>query len=474
MNTYAITAFLAILPYALFAQVTFIVNAVPAVTPPGDTIFIAGNFQGWDPGNAAYMLQKNQASGNYSITLSGLSGLIEFKFTRGSWARVEGDANGNYIPNRQHNVTAGHDTLYLQILGWEDLSGGGGQSTAAPNVSILTDSFYIPQLNRYRRIWIYLPPDYASSGLNYSVLYMQDGQNVFDALTSFAGEWEVDETLNDLHAQGDTGIIVVAIDNGQSHRFNEYSPWYNPNYGGGEGVAFTNFIVNTLKPFIDSAYRTLPDRENTGIMGSSLGALISLYAGITFQDIFSKVGSFSPAYWFNPEIFTHVSTTGKQENMRFYQVCGGLEGANMVTNMNAMENELGNAGFGSGEIMNLVKADGEHSEWFWAREFHDAYMWLFHNNPASRKDLLPANPQLLVYPNPAKGTAWLSLSNAEIYHNSGRINLYSISGQLVKTYPLSSGNRTQRINTNLFGSGLYLISLVLDNGRTFHGKLIVE
>src|SRR5258708_28699718 len=105
---------------------------------------------------------------------------------------------------------------------------------------------------------------------------MHDGQNVFDARASFAGEWGVDETLDSLHSQGDSGTIVVAVDNGGQRRFDEYSPLANPKYGGGQGDAYVDFLVQTLKPYIHQHYPPLPHRLHTRAPRSSLGGLISL------------------------------------------------------------------------------------------------------------------------------------------------------------------------------------------------------
>src|SRR5205085_11725242 len=123
----------------------------------------------------------------------------------------------------------------LTVLSWEDISGSGPSSTAAANVQVLNTSFFMPQLNRSRKIWLYLPPDYYTTSKTYPVLYMEDGQNLFDNATSFSGEWQIDETLNTLHSQGNYGAIVVGIDNGGGERLNEYSPWVNATYGGGQG-----------------------------------------------------------------------------------------------------------------------------------------------------------------------------------------------------------------------------------------------
>ncbi len=415
--------------YNATAQLTIIVNEIPENTPDNDPIHIAGDFQGWDPGSLAYILTKDTVLNIHHITLPAGIGDILFKFTRGDWSKVESDENGSFIPNRFYSPSNG-DTIYLQILGWEDLDGnGGGISTAADNVSIITDSFYMSEFDRYRRVWVYLPPDYETTGYDYPVLYMHDGQNVFDDLTSFVGEWEVDETLNALHAEGDTGIIIVAIDNGQNLRTEEYTPWANPTYGGGDGAIYVNFIINELKPFIDANYRTLPDRGNTGIMGSSLGGLISTYAGLEHQDVFSKVGAFSPAYWFNPESYNHVSSTGKQENMKIYQLAGTLEGSDYIDNMFAMEDTLLAAGFGDDEIITIEKSDGEHSEWFWAREFEAAYLWLFRNISTDTKELEVKSEGFRIYPNPVKDQLMLEfyLKNStqvriEIIDSSGTFN----------------------------------------------------
>ena len=269
---------------AVFGQLTIRLTDIPANTPPADDIYIAGDFNGWDPGNSAYILD-NLAGEVFEISLALSPGTLKFKFTRGSWDTVEGNAGGGFLPDRTYDYAGGLDTLELQILSWE---GGVTNSTAAPNVSVIAQDFYMPQLGRTRRIWLYLPPDYENSGKNYPVLYMQDGQNVFDAATSFSGEWQVDEALNRLFEDGDEGVIVVAIDNGGVSRLDEYTPWANPTYGGGGGDAYVNFIVETLKPYVDEHYRTKSGREFTGIMGSSLGGLISLYAAIEHQDVFSK------------------------------------------------------------------------------------------------------------------------------------------------------------------------------------------
>ncbi len=373
-----LTLLLAFWLVAVFAQLTIKVISLPANTPLSEPIHIAGNFNNWNPGDANFILQKEN-NDPYQITIHPPAGQVAFKFTRGSWATVEGNAQGGQRSNRILQYNNQPQTVEISILSWEDLSNNTPQgSTAAPNVQILSQNFFMPQLNRNRRIWIYLPPDYNVSYNRYPVLYMHDAQNLFDARTSFSGEWQVDEALNRIFDERKQGLIVIGIENGGAERLNEYSPWEHPRYGGGLGDEYAEFIVNTLKPYVDANYRTRPEREYTGIAGSSMGGLISMYAGIEYQETFSKIGVFSPAFWFAPQTYTHVSATGKDANMKIYLLAGQQEdNGSVVRDIQSMYNTLRSAGFKKSEISLVTHTDGQHSEWYWAREFPGAYNWLF-------------------------------------------------------------------------------------------------
>lgn len=132
------------------------------------------------------------------------------------------------------------------------------------------------QLGNSRDILVWLPPTYLESKQRYPVIYMHDGQNLFDRYTSFVGEWEVDETLTAL-ASENYEAIVVGIPSISEVRGNELSPFDDKHIGDGRGNAYMSFLLDTIKPIIDSEFRTQPDTANTGIMGSSMGGLISLY-----------------------------------------------------------------------------------------------------------------------------------------------------------------------------------------------------
>lgn len=297
------------------------------------------------------------------------------------------NASGGDVSNRTFLIPRAGKAAYVgSVARWRDAETQQLlPSTARPTVSVVDEAFVMPQLGRTRRVTVYLPPDYVTSEKTYPVLYMHDGQNVFDAATSFAGEWGVDETLDQLHSEGDWGAIVVAVDHGNERRLNEYSPWVHHRHGGGEGDQYLEFIVETLKPYIDASFRTRPDRFHTGIAGSSMGGLISLYAGLKYPHVFGRAGVFSPALWFAPQIFSYARNAEPlRPDPRFFFVSGALEtapgeqAAAYLRDQRRMIDTLAAAGFTIGtEVHSLIHADGRHSEWFWRREFPNAYRWLF-------------------------------------------------------------------------------------------------
>jgi len=368
------------------AQTTLRVT-VPAATPPGP-VYVAGSFNNWQPAAAGFALVR-QPDGSYQLTLPAtVRGPQEFKFTRGSWASGEADSTFQGRPNRRADFTSEPTTLALRVAAWQDQRPGGVATTPARrhtltgDVRVLADSFRMPQLGeRPRRVWLYLPPDYASSQRRYPVLYLQDGQNVFDEATAYSGEWGVDETLGQLAAHKDVPpCIVVAVDNGGEHRLDEYSPWPNAElHKGGEGAAYTDFLARTLKPYIDRHYRTQSDAAHTGIAGSSMGGLIALYAGLKYPAIFGRVGVFSPSVWFAKDSLLRYEHQHRPVPVasRFYFVAGPAESETMLPLMAQARNELLARGVPATHLTLRAPADGQHAEWFWRREFGAAYRWLF-------------------------------------------------------------------------------------------------
>jgi predicted alpha/beta superfamily hydrolase len=250
--------------------------------------------------------------------------------------------------------------------------------TAQPNVHVLTQKLKMPGLDRERTLRIYLPPGYEKSNRRYPVLYMHDGQNLFDATTSYSGEWGVDETLNELAKTKGLELIVVGIDHGDEKRIHELNPWDNARFGKGEGRQYMEFVVGTVKPYIDRHYRTKPGRDDTAVMGSSMGGLISQYAIEQYPQVFGKAGIFSPAYRLAvPAVFDFARAQPPRKDAKLYFYAGGKEGDEMLPDMQRMVELLRANGLPSGRIDVVVDAGAEHNEAAWRARFARAVLWLF-------------------------------------------------------------------------------------------------
>lgn len=257
-------------------------------------------------------------------------------------------------------------------------------STALPGVSLLPEQLTIPGLNRKRQIRMYVPPGYATSNKRYPVLYMHDAQNLFDDATSFVGEWKVDETLDALAKEGKLELIVVGIDNGGDKRITELNAWDNPRFGAGEGKQYTDFIVNTLKPYIDAKYRTLPDRAHTAIMGSSMGGLASHYAIAQYPQVFSKAGVFSPAYWTATPSFDFMAQHPLPKDARVYLLMGEKEGDSMVPDVQHMAQVVQKSGHPAANTVLKIVPEQKHNEGFWSGELREALLWMFSDEKLTR------------------------------------------------------------------------------------------
>ena len=245
------------------------------------------------------------------------------------------------------------------------------QSTASKQVS--TFVIEAPQLNTHKKIWVYLPKSYKTSKKSYPVIYMHDAQNLFDAETSYVGEWKIDEYLDSI---SNKEIIIIGIEHGNEKRVGELTPFKNEKYGGGQGEQYITFIKNTLKPHVDITYRTLKDTKNTTIFGSSLGGLISFYAAIKYPQTFGKAGVFSPSFWFSDEIYNFVNSSEINSTTKFYFLAGTEEGDSTVSDLNRMIALLKEKGVENNQIVNNIIDGGKHNEGFWSTYFPDAHQWL--------------------------------------------------------------------------------------------------
>jgi predicted alpha/beta superfamily hydrolase len=345
--------------------------------PKNYTMYMAGSFNGWNPADEKFMFHRND-SGQYYIEIKLPAGTYEYKITRGSWKDVECGVNGTGWGNRELTIS-GDETITINIAAWKDnFPEKIIQSTVSKNVIVMDTAFYMPRLQRKRRILIYLPEGYTASKNRYPVLYMHDGQNLFDEKTSFAGEWGVDEFMDSVKNKK---MIVVAIDNGGKQRTNEYSPYdfsLIPDLqkiNKGEGKEYAGFLVKTLKPFIDKKFRTLKDKNNTLIAGSSMGGLISLYAVLTYPDVFGGAGIFSPSVWIcRKQLLEGIKLNGKKVNTKIYFYCGKKESTEMVPDMLRAFQQL--AAVSKSKMITVIRDDGKHNEPAWRKEFPAFYEWV--------------------------------------------------------------------------------------------------
>lgn len=357
----------------LFGQVrvTFKTGIIPAFKTAAKNIFLAGDFNNWNPADTAWML-KPDGNGSYQLEENMPAGKYSFKAVKGNWGAAECAAGGPDISNRGISIL--HDTtIMLTIADWKDnYPVMPKKHTTSANVHIISEKFDMPQLGRQRRVWIYLPADYATSHKKYPVIYMHDGQNLFDEYTSGYGEWGIDELLDKMPVKEQ--CIIVGIDHGGDYRITEYDP-YDSKYGKGRGDDYVDFLAKTLKPYIDQNYRTEKDARHTTIAGSSMGGLISAYAVLKYPEVFGNAGIFSPAFWIAPEIYKYAQQKTLNSHTRFYFVCGDSEDDTMVADMQKMADILKVQRVNKNEPVVIIKG-ASHNEKQWNGDFPAFYKWL--------------------------------------------------------------------------------------------------
>lgn len=360
------------------------VTGVPA-THNGDPIYLTGNFNSWNPAEE-YLTLTQHADGSYGISVllkDVPSDRLEFKFTRGDWKTSECTADGRLVGPRLAKLNR-DTTITCRIDGWRD---DFPASTASTNVHVLDSAFYIPQLDRHRKIWIYLPQDYQTSGKRYPVLYMQDGQHLFDEATSRGRigpiEWGVDEVID----TADEKCIVVAINHQADYadRVPEFLFRPNEEHAVVEGPQYLAFIAETLKPYIDSHYRTLPGKASTGLAGSSLGGVITLYGGLAYPEVFGALGIFSPSIWMDADNVEQALTSPENKasihTQRYYFYAGTSEnrlkpdGSFVDMNADAQRAMARLKQVADPEIKLSVREHGRHGALYWREAFPGFFRW---------------------------------------------------------------------------------------------------
>ena len=234
-----------------------------------------------------------------------------------------------------------------------------------------------PELDNRRDVIVCLPPSYRESRRSYPVVYMHDGQNLFDPATSFAGDWGMRRILEAAARRG-LEAIAVGVPNMGAERLDEYSPFRDEAAGGGgQGAAYASFVAGTLKRLVDRRFRTRRGRAHTAIAGSSMGGLISLYAFFRHPGVFGAAGVLSPSLWFaGGAIFSEVERA-RFVPARIYLDIGAQEGETHVANARRMRDLLLAKGYQpERDLRWLESRAGRHDERSWGRRFARALPFL--------------------------------------------------------------------------------------------------
>jgi enterochelin esterase-like enzyme len=238
-------------------------------------------------------------------------------------------------------------------------------------------------LRNRRDLIVYLPPGYDEQPQRrFPVLYLQDGQNLFDGATSFVPgmDWHVGETADTVIAKGTVQpLIIVGIYNAGNARVREYTPTKVPRFGGGRADRYAKFLVEEVLPFVQKEYRTLSGPALTGIGGSSLGGLVSLYVGLKFPNIFGKLAAISPSVWWNQrEIARSVLSAQISSRPRIWLDTGTREGPRVVEYVEQFRNVLLKKGWRLGVDLFYQRVEGaEHNEAAWAQRVEPFLQFLF-------------------------------------------------------------------------------------------------
>jgi predicted alpha/beta superfamily hydrolase len=378
----------------------------PADTPANATLYLTGNLDAAGGWQADAKALKRGDDGTYSVTLNLPRGdTLEYKITRGSWETVEKSEAGEEIDNRK--IGLDYDkTERITVAQWADKSAPAKPPVPAPTTPAVNPSakssskngvtgdvryherFHSDILHNDRRIIVWLPPTYGDDpAARFPVLYLQDGQNCFDPATSYAGEWHADEIADRLIRAGKIKpIIIVAVANMGSERMNEYTPTRDAVQNrGGQGEQYAQFLITEVKPFIDRTYRTIPDRANTAVGGSSLGGLISLYLGLHHGDVFGQVAAVSPSLqWSDRKLLKEIETDpSKLKDERIWIDIGTAEGSAedagaSVANARALAHALTHgAGMDATNLKYLEVPGGQHNEAAWSARFDQVLTFLF-------------------------------------------------------------------------------------------------
>jgi predicted alpha/beta superfamily hydrolase len=336
-------------------------------------IYISGNNPSLGNWNPAAVPLTRTSNNSFEIKLEFKKGdSIQFKFTRGSWSSEAVDKNGT-VPGNLFLTVEKDTTLSFNIGYWKDQFEQKFDGQITGNVEYhlnMTGKNIYP-----RDVIVWLPPGYDSlKEKRYPVLYMHDGQNIIDPATStFGNDWRIDETADSLIRAGSIKEIIVAGIYNSPARSSEYSKTDT-------GKAYMEFVVKILKPFIDSVYRTLPDKENTATGGSSLGGLIAFMLVWEYPEIFSKAICLSPAFNYKKiNYITEVKESYQKKMVKIYIDNGGVGiEESLQPGIDEMISILLKKGYEKGKDLEwFIDKNAQHNERAWADRFWRPLLFLF-------------------------------------------------------------------------------------------------
>lgn len=244
------------------------------------------------------------------------------------------------------------------------------------------EKFHSRYLEHDRTVIVYLPPGYDPRAADrYPVLYLHDGQNVFDRATSFGEEWQVDESAQRLIASGAIEpVIIVGIYNTGDHRLEEYTPTVASEDGrGGHADDYGRMLVEELKPFVDRTYKTLPSASSTAVGGSSLGGLLTMHLGLRYPTAFGRLAVMSPSVWWDDRVLLReVAALQSKLPLRIWLDAGTAEGETTITNARDLRDGLVAKGWVVGaDLAYLEVPGGQHNEQSWAARMDRVLQFLF-------------------------------------------------------------------------------------------------
>lgn len=348
-------------------MVEFVVR-VPHDTP-AEPLFLAGDGDWFGNWRAAGVHLERWGDGTFRARLELPDGEpYRFLVTRGHWRRAENDGSGEERPPRRI-VPRGPGTLEVNVAGW-------GRTSVRYH-----HGFGSRFVRHSRTVSVYLPPGYdLEPSRRFPVLYLHDGQNLYDAFTAFAGvPWGVDEITERAVRSGDVrSLMIVGIAN-TPDRLHEYGPQSGPD---DQSRDYARFLVEDVKPFIDGTYRTLPDTANTGVGGSSMGGLISLHLCQWRPDVFGRCAAMSPSLWWDDAAFLRAfgSDTDWLRTCRVWLDMGGREGVAEVNQWANVERARILARLlrlAQTEFHYCEDPDGGHDEAAWGWRFGPMLQYLY-------------------------------------------------------------------------------------------------